>query len=81
MMNPRIKRFQQGLLCVCIFAAVVGVILMFWGGQYQFIDVGAVIAFMAGALATIPLFYFASQVAFKNKSSKKDAGASKNSTS
>lgn len=54
---------------------------MFWGGQYQFIDVGAVIAFMAGALATIPLFYFASQVAFKNKSSKKDAGASKNSTS
>ena len=54
---------------------------MFWGGQYQFIDIGAVIAFMAGALATIPLFYFASQVAFKDKSSKKDAGASKDSAS
>lgn len=68
-------------MCVCIFAAVVGVILMFWGGQYQFIDIGAVIAFVAGALATIPLFYFASQVAFKDKSSKKDVGASKDSAS
>jgi len=81
MMNPRIKRFHQGLLSVCIFAVVVGVILMFWSGQYQFIDIGAVIAFMAGALAIIPLFYFASQVAFKDKSSKKDAGASKDSAS
>ena len=81
MMNPRIKRFHQGLLSVCIFAVVVGVILMFWSGQYQFIDIGAVIAFVAGALATIPLFYFASQVAFKDKSSKKDAGASKDSAS
>ncbi len=36
-------------------------------------DIGAVIVFMAGASATIPLFYFASQVAFKDKSSKNDA--------
>ena len=73
--------FQQELLLVCIVATVVGVRLMFWGGQYQFIDIGAVIAFVAGALATIPLFYFASQVAFKDKSSKKDVGASKDSAS
>ncbi|MDB4055770.1 hypothetical protein N9496_07275 [Akkermansiaceae bacterium] len=70
-MNPKIKRFQQGLLSICILAAVVGVILIFWGGQYQFIDIGAAITVMAGALAIIPLFYFASQVAFKDESSKK----------
>jgi len=81
MMNPRVKRFQQGLLSICILAAVVGVILMFWGGRYQFIDIGAAIAFMAGALATIPLFYFASQVAFKDEPSKKEGGTPKDSAS
>ena len=74
MMNPKIKRFQQGLLSACIFAAVVGVILIFWGGQYQFIDMGSTITVMAGSLAIIPLFYFASQVAFKNESSTKKPG-------
>jgi len=54
---------------------------MFWGGRYQFIDIGAAIAFMAGALATIPLFYFASQVAFKDEPSKKEGGTPKDSAS
>ena len=50
-------------------------------GSINYIDIGAVIAFVAGALATIPLFYFASQVAFKDEPSKKEGGTPKDSAS
>ena len=70
-MNPRIKRFHQLFLGICILFTLVGIIMMFIGEDHQFADEGAMLALGAGALAGIPAFYFAIQVGFRKPPSVK----------
>ncbi|TLD71183.1 hypothetical protein FEM03_09775 [Phragmitibacter flavus] len=65
-MNPKIKRFQQILLAACLLGILAGVIMVVLKEKHSFGDTGYFIVLYSGGLATLPLFYFASQVAFQS---------------
>lgn len=67
-MNPRLRRFHQWFLTVCILVALSGVALMFLGERNEkgaWVDLGMALASGGGAFAGISGFYFGSQVAFR----------------
>ncbi|MGE9267768.1 MAG: hypothetical protein ACQKBY_06695 [Verrucomicrobiales bacterium] len=66
-MNPILRRCHRALLRACIFVALLGFVLMFWRQESWMLDLGAALALGAGALSIIPLFYFSSQVAFRDQ--------------
>ncbi len=63
-MDPKVKRFHQILLGVCLFGVAVGLVLMFFGGEHQLLF-GAALSLICGAIAGVPGFYFSSQVAYE----------------
>ena len=61
MINPLLHRSLKSLLWICILGAATGLVVQILGS-----DVGALIVYISCALGTVPAFYFASLVAFKN---------------
>jgi len=61
-MNPKVRRFHRYFLSICVFLVLAGMSMMLMGDQYGMVDEGGFLALVAGFLAGIPAFYFASQV-------------------